>query len=333
MRTKKLLSRDDFRNGVFDRDNHICVVPNCGLPAVDAHHIIERKLWNDEGYYLDNGASLCEKHHRLAEANKILPLQIREWLGIKTPIYPPELIRTIPAELRNFTKWGFILIPPNREYPKYPTTFYLPNGPVPAEHTKDLGVVKNLVGVRCIVTTKMDGSNTRINNNNVTARNGISADHKSFDMLKAWHAKTKHKIPSKIDIFGEWLYAKHSIHYKGNIKLKSYFQAFAAYNTATKMWVSWDMLSTLCLIVGCNRVPILGVIEDDAKEWFIQNMVKEYAEKAIKEGHEGAVVRNVGSFHYSQFSENVMKYVRPNHVQTSVHWKDQIIVKNEVLKL
>ena len=32
-----LLSRDDFRNGTFERDHFQCVV--CGLPAVDAHHL------------------------------------------------------------------------------------------------------------------------------------------------------------------------------------------------------------------------------------------------------------------------------------------------------
>lgn len=52
-----LLTRDDFREFVFKRDNHKCVV--CGEPAVDAHHILERRLFHDSGYYLDNGASLC----------------------------------------------------------------------------------------------------------------------------------------------------------------------------------------------------------------------------------------------------------------------------------
>jgi len=34
----KLLTRDEFREGVFKRDNYKCVV--CGAPAKDAHHII-----------------------------------------------------------------------------------------------------------------------------------------------------------------------------------------------------------------------------------------------------------------------------------------------------
>ena len=36
----KLLTRDQFREAVFARDNHKCVF--CHQPAVDAHHILER---------------------------------------------------------------------------------------------------------------------------------------------------------------------------------------------------------------------------------------------------------------------------------------------------
>lgn len=48
-----LLSRDQFRELTFERDKHTCVF--CDKPAQDAHHIIERRLWSDGGYYLDNG--------------------------------------------------------------------------------------------------------------------------------------------------------------------------------------------------------------------------------------------------------------------------------------
>ena len=39
----KLLTRDQFRNGVFARDGNRCVL--CGNIAQDAHHILERRLW------------------------------------------------------------------------------------------------------------------------------------------------------------------------------------------------------------------------------------------------------------------------------------------------
>src|SRR3546814_17638272 len=61
MKIPILLTRTAFREGVFARDENRCVF--CPLPAEDAHHIIERRLWPDGGYYLDNGASVCRAHH------------------------------------------------------------------------------------------------------------------------------------------------------------------------------------------------------------------------------------------------------------------------------
>lgn len=36
---------------------------------------------------------------------------------------------------------------------------------------------------------------------------------------------------------------------------------------------------------------------------------------------EGIVIRNADSFPLEDFSKNVVKYVRKNHVQTDEHWK------------
>ena len=60
-----LLSRDEFRQQVFARDGGRCVI--CSAPGQDAHHILERRLFDDGGYYLDNGATLCAACHVKAE--------------------------------------------------------------------------------------------------------------------------------------------------------------------------------------------------------------------------------------------------------------------------
>jgi hypothetical protein len=93
-----LLSREEFKRQVFARDKNKCVI--CGAPAVDAHHIMDRKLWEDGGYYLDNGVSLCENHHWEAELDKITPDELRMLLGLCT-VLPPQL--TIGMV---YDKWG-----------------------------------------------------------------------------------------------------------------------------------------------------------------------------------------------------------------------------------
>jgi 5-methylcytosine-specific restriction endonuclease McrA len=86
---QKLLTRNEFREAVFKRDGYCCVV--CKKPAKDAHHIIERRLWDDGGYYLDNGVSLCEEHHLKAEMTILTCEELRDLAGIQKAIVPEHL--------------------------------------------------------------------------------------------------------------------------------------------------------------------------------------------------------------------------------------------------
>lgn len=91
--------RDLFREGVFARDRHACVA--CAKAAVDAHHLLERRLFPDGGYLLDNGVSLCAGCHLEAEATTISPGHLRERAGIARVVLPPGLD---PAHRHD--KWG-----------------------------------------------------------------------------------------------------------------------------------------------------------------------------------------------------------------------------------
>lgn len=128
----KLLTRDDFREGVFARDNHKCVV--CGKPAVDAHHIIDRKLFDDGGYYLDNGVSVCEKCHIEAERTIISCDTLRKLAGIKTVVLPPDF-----DPENTYDKWGKPLL----EFIKYPKTFHLPWSEKATDDDKKLSDVEH----------------------------------------------------------------------------------------------------------------------------------------------------------------------------------------------
>ncbi len=72
----KLLTRDQFRESVFERDNYQCVV--CQSPAQDAHHILERRLFPDGGYYMNNGVSVCGPCHIKCEETTISCETVRE---------------------------------------------------------------------------------------------------------------------------------------------------------------------------------------------------------------------------------------------------------------
>jgi len=90
----KLLTRDRFREAVLTR-NSVCCVPDCSQPAVDAHHILNRNLFTAPnqfgGYFLENGAGLCDKHHYETELTFITPEQLRVYCGIIVPVLPHNM--------------------------------------------------------------------------------------------------------------------------------------------------------------------------------------------------------------------------------------------------
>ena len=95
----RLLSRAAFKEAAFARDKGRCVV--CGAPCVDAHHLLDRKLWPDGGYYIDNAASLCSAHHLDAERCAISVERLRELCGIQRVVLPPGMDPAV-----SWDKWG-----------------------------------------------------------------------------------------------------------------------------------------------------------------------------------------------------------------------------------
>jgi hypothetical protein len=102
--TPLLLSREVFKHQVFERSGGACVF--CGEPAVDAHHILERKLFEDGGYYLDNGAAVCNPCHWKCETTEYSVEQVRQASGIEQVCLPPGL-----ASAGTYDKWGNRLWP------------------------------------------------------------------------------------------------------------------------------------------------------------------------------------------------------------------------------
>lgn len=99
-----LLSRDEFRTQVLARSGGACAV--CTQPATAAHHLIERHLWPDGGYYLDNGAPLCDEHHLAAEDTSLSVEHLRELCQIHQVLLPPGFDPDVPID-----KWGNTFTP------------------------------------------------------------------------------------------------------------------------------------------------------------------------------------------------------------------------------
>jgi hypothetical protein len=94
-----LLSREAFKIQVLGRSAGLCVF--CTAAAVDAHHILDRKLFSDGGYYLNNGAAVCAQHHWDCETTVLSATDTYAAAGITQPVLPPGFL----AECV-YDKWG-----------------------------------------------------------------------------------------------------------------------------------------------------------------------------------------------------------------------------------
>lgn len=201
---------------------------------------------------------------------------------------------------------------------KYPRTYHMPFSQALAGDDKFVDNPDMFNNKEVVVTLKMDGENTSMYNSCIHARSLDSQNHPSRDWVKRWHNTFAHDIPNNMRICGENLYAKHSIEYKD---LKSYFYGFS-------IWVGnecldWD--STLEWFQLFNITPVEEIYKGIYNEEKILNAYKVHSNE-----HEGFVIRNSKSFKYDEFSDNVAKFVRKNHVQTDDHWMNSKITPNKL---
>lgn len=334
----KLLTRDEFREAVFARDGHKCVF--CDQPAADAHHIVERRLWGNGGYYLDNGASVCEEHHLQCEMTVISVEEVRAAAGITRVIVPDQFYPEQPI-----TKWGDYVLEDGRRtrgelyydasvqkilerggvlglytpYVKYGRTMHLPWSPGIHDDDKALKDCSHFEGRRVIVTKKMDGENTSMYQDHIHARSIDSRGGEDRAWVKQFWSKIAHDLPDGWRICGENMWAEHSIHYSD---LDSYFLGFSMWDELNHC-LSWDETLDWFGIYGITPVPLLY-------DGIFSEQVMHDLEKTLSwERDEGYVVRLADSFPYSAFKTSVAKYVRKGHVQTTKHWRQgRQITKN-----
>ncbi len=334
----KLLTRDAFREGVFARENGHCAF--CDVPAVDAHHILERRLWPDGGYYLDNGASVCEEHHLACEQTVISVEQVREACGIKRIVVPPHLYAD-----QIYDKWGNAVFEDGRrargelffdesvqrvlarggvlglftDRVKYPRTHHLPWSPGMHDDDRRLFSLAAFEGRRVIVTRKMDGENTTLYADGLHARSLDSRGHPSRDWVKAFWGRMGYEIPPGWRLCGENLYAVHSLAY---VELPSYFLGFSLWDERGTC-LSWDETLEWFELLGVQSVPVLY----DGP--FDERRIRALWKDSDATRHEGYVVRVADSFTLAQFRTHVGKFVRAGHVQTNKHWmRGQRVVAN-----
>ena len=359
MKPAILLTRDQFREAVYARDGYRCVIcgrgtsDNVFVVNLDAHHIMERRLFPDGGYYVDNGATVCDSDepgggcHLKAEQSLISCEELREAAGIEQVILPPHLYHDQP-----YDKWGNPILPNGQRLRgelfddesvqkvlapvlnlftnrvKYPRTYHLPWSPGVGKDDRVVEDVEAMFGGQeIVVTEKMDGENTTMYRDYIHARSLEYAPHDSRDRVKAMWAAIAHDIPEGWRVCGENLYAEHSIHYDD---LESYFYVFSIWDHRN-VCLSWDETKEWAALLGFPTVPVLHEGTWNPNVDYDAYLGGQLAWREPEYGRpiEGYVVRLAGEFHYKDFRRAAAKHVRANHVQHKEgHWTNRRIIPN-----
>lgn len=339
----ELLTREQFRELSLKRDKAQCVV--CGAKEnLSVHHILNRNLFLDGGYYLNNGVTLCDPHHLEAEKTLIPCQKLRELAKITQKVFPEHL-----ATDTDYDTWGNPILTNGMRLKgelffepqvqtilqplmylfldkvKYSRTLHFPWSPGLQNDDRVMhpSILENLnkTTPEVMVSVKMDGENTTIYKDYVHARSTDYEPHPSRTWIKALQGRIGHLIPEGWRICGENLFAKHSIAYNN---LPDYFMVFSIWNEKN-LCLSWDETLEWTELLDLKTVPILY------RGPWNQELIKGLYQSEFQENEcEGYVVRLAKEFYYKSFQNSCWKFVRASHVQTDEHWMRQKVIPNKL---
>lgn len=230
------------------------------------------------------------------------------------------------------------------DFTKYPRTPHL-FGSRGTDDDKHLGREESLDFIAdpsLIVEEKLDGTNVGIHFTSAGRMvlqcrgHEITAGmHAKYDLFKQWTMCKRHVLETMLEdrllLFGEWLYARHSIHYRG---LPHYFFEFDLYDKQAQFFL--DLPSRLKVLDGTGvlTVPVIhrGPLTADELHPLIGPSRFDSVFKNPRTGSadnlmEGLYLRTESGGRVTGRA----KFVRPEFVEKvkeSEHWQYQALVAN-----
>jgi hypothetical protein len=210
---------------------------------------------------------------------------------------------------------------------KYGRTWHYPFSPgttsddrINHHYWNDVAKINQLIH-----TEKLDGEN------NCLSKYGVYARSHAAPTTSAWTSKLRERWESirhdlgELEIFGENLYAIHSIEYK---KLDHYYYVFGI--RYLDKWLSWEETKHYAALLDFPVVPELSIVKPLDKAVFENEILRLVNEPSVFDSvdtislgtctREGIVSRNTEEYPVDDFQHHVFKYVRKGHVKTDEHW-------------
>lgn len=356
---KIFLTREKFRNDVLNRDHQKCII--CSeTEKLTAHHIIDRSLFENGGYYIDNGITLCESCHIKAENGTYTCDELRYKAQISEIIVPDGFDNS-----KVIDKWGNLL---TEELIKYPRTQHLTGSGLSKDDISETIPFKDLFQKYIIIEEKQDGSNTGISFNDncelfLQCRGHFlkgGRDWPEFDQFKVWANTWKDQLfdilSNRYIMYGEWMETFHSIFYD---MLPHLFMEFDIWDKKEKHFLSTEkrhiMLKSASIPIYSVRVIKEGIFNNKedilscvGKSAFVsdnsvkilegllrKNKLSEEEIKILMLLNKEQLMEGL----YIKWEENGIvkgryKYVRPIFVQTikdyGKHWVERQSIPNSL---
>jgi hypothetical protein len=162
--------------------------------------------------------------------------------------------------------------------------------------------------------------------------------HPQYDLFKQWVAAKRPQFEGALGerylVYGEWLYARHSIHYR---QLPHYFFEFDIYDKEDRVFLDWERRMVLLEPTGIHTVPVIhrgpATIEELQSLIGPSQFDAEFHNPTtgrMDARMEGVYVRIEAD---GQVTGRA-KFVRPEfteRVKLSTHWKSQPMVPNQLV--
>jgi hypothetical protein len=206
---------------------------------------------------------------------------------------------------------------------KYPRTMHLPFSPGAKNDDRiaEAGWFEYFRNHHFIYTEKLDGQNQCMSAKGLFARSHAVVDRLPWSTyLWPIYETIKYDL-GNLEIFGENMYAIHSIEYS---ELSDYFYVFGVRENG--VWYSWNDVKYTADYFNFPTVPQFSVdsMKPDTPEKLEALIMSLVRKSHFGDTCEGVVMRNFDSFDDvndgSDLGFNVLKWVRKGHVQTDEHW-------------
>lgn len=195
-----------------------------------------------------------------------------------------------------------------------------------------------------IVEEKIDGTNVGIHFSDdgemvLQCRGHLITEgmHPQYDLFKQWAAVKRHTLEERLErrfiLFGEWVYARHSIFYR---QLTHYFFEFDIYDKDSEAFLDLEQRLSLLEDTGVETVPVVhtgAVKRDDLEELIGPSQFDSQFEnpdtKRTDNLMEGLYLRTEANGVVTGRAKCVrLEFVEK--IKLSTHWQHQAMVPNEL---